>query len=333
MSIGSMPPTLAWGLEFTRFNRIEGLSTGALVEQKLGGGYTARLLGRIGFADLEPNVELGVSRTNLTRTITLRGYNRLMAANDWGNPLAFGSSLSSLLFGRDEGFYYRATGAELEWLRERPTGARISARLFAERQRAARKQLDRTLGPAFIPNVEARTGGYAGLASRLTHTKGLDPNGFRVFTDLRAEGAVSDSSSEVYGRMALDLTVTQGLGPAAAALTVSGGSSTSSIPPQRRWFLGGAHTVRGQRADTSSSGNAYWLGRLEVGTSVQGVRPVIFGDIGWTGPRELWQDVARPMSGVGVGASVLDGLIRLDLARGIHPEKLTRLYLYVDAKF
>jgi hypothetical protein len=333
MSIGSIPPTMAWGLELTRFNRVEGLSTGALLEQKLGGGYTATLIGRIGFADLEPNVELGVSRTNLTRTITLRGYNRLMAANDWGNPLAFGSSLSSLLFGRDEGFYYRATGAELEWLREKPTGARASLRLFAERQRTAAKELDRALGPAFVPNIDARKGGYAGLAGRLTHSRGLDPNGFRMFTDARAEGALSDSSSEVYGRMALDLTFTQGFGPVAAALTTSGGSSLGPVPPQRRWFLGGAHTVRGQRADTAMSGNAYWLGRLELGTAVQGVRPVIFGDIGWTGQRELWQDVARPMSGVGVGASVLDGLIRLDLARGIHPEKLTRLYLYVDAKF
>lgn len=333
MSIGSVPPTVTWGLEFTRFNRIEGLSTGALVEQKLGGGYTARLLGRIGFADLEPNVELGVARTNLTRTITLRGYNRLVSANDWGNPLAFGSSLSSLLFGRDEGFYYRATGAELEWVRERPTGARLSWRLFAEQQRTARQELDRALGPAFIPNVDARTGGYAGLASRLTHSKGLDPNGFRVFTDLRAEGAVSDSSNAVYGRGALDLTFTRGIGRIAAALTTSAGSSVGPVPAQRRWFLGGAHTVRGQPADTSLSGDAYWLSRVEIGTSVQGVRPLVFGDVGWTGPRELWQDVGRPLSGAGVGVSALDGLIRLDLARGIHPEKRVRGYLYVDAKF
>lgn len=333
MSIGSVPPRVYYGLEYTRFNRVEGLSTGALVEQTLGGGYTARLLGRIGYADLEPNVELGLSRTNLTRTITLRGYSRLVAANDWGNPLAFGSSLSALLFGRDEGFYYRATGAELEWVRERPTGARFAWRLFAEQQRSAVKELDRALGPAFIENIDARKGGYAGLASRFTHTKGVDPNGFRLFTDARAEGAVSDSSSAVYGRGALDLTMTQGLGRVAAALTVSGGSSVGPLPAQRRWFLGGAHTVRGQRADTSISGNAYWLGRLEVGTAVQGVRPVIFGDIGWTGPRELWQDVARPMSGAGVGASALDGLIRLDLARGIYPQKRTMLYLYVDAKF
>ncbi|MGH7639245.1 MAG: ShlB/FhaC/HecB family hemolysin secretion/activation protein [Gemmatimonadaceae bacterium] len=333
MSIGSVPPRVYYGLEYTRFNRVEGLSTGALVEQTLGGGYTARLLARIGYADLEPNVELGLSRTNLTRTLTLRGYNRLVAANDWGDPLAFGSSLSALLFGRDEGFYHRATGAELEWVRERPTGARFAWRLFAEHQRTAVKEVDRALGPAFIANIDARRGGYAGLASRFSHTKGHDPNGFRLFTDARVEGAVSDSSSAVYGRGALDLTMTQGLGRIAAALTLSGGSSVGPLPAQRRWFLGGAHTVRGQRADTSIAGDAYWLGRLEVGTAVQGFRPVIFGDIGWTGPRALWQDVGRPMSGAGVGASAFDGLIRLDLARGIYPRKRTMLYLYVDAKF
>ena len=32
--------------------------------------------------------------------------------SDWGHPLSFSAGLSALLFGRDEGFYYRATGAE-----------------------------------------------------------------------------------------------------------------------------------------------------------------------------------------------------------------------------
>src|SRR5437667_334569 len=128
-AIGAIPPTLKWGLEFTRFNRIEGFSTGALVEQRLGGGYTASLLGRIGHADREPNVEVTLARSNMTTTVRGRAYNRLVSANDWGNPLSFGSSLSALFFGRDEGFYYRTTGAELEW--ERTRGALLTWRLFA----------------------------------------------------------------------------------------------------------------------------------------------------------------------------------------------------------
>ncbi|HEU4994812.1 MAG TPA: ShlB/FhaC/HecB family hemolysin secretion/activation protein [Gemmatimonadaceae bacterium] len=330
-ALGAIPPSLKWGLEFTRFNRVEGLSTGALVEQQLGSGYTASLLGRLGHADLEPNVELGLARSNLVTIVRLRGYNRLVSASDWGNPLSFGSSLSALLFGRDEGFYYRSTGAELEW--ERNRGALITWRLFAERERTATPENSFSLGPRFIPNIVSRTGQYAGFATRLVHTKGLDPNGFRVFTDLRLESAVSDSASSVYGRGALDLTFTQGIGRVAAALTMAGGTSAGVVPAQRQWYLGGSYTVRGQRADTAQAGNAFWLGRLEVGGAVSGVRPVVFGDVGWVGDRETWRDVGRPMSGVGVGASMMDGLIRVDLARGLYPQKRLRFDAYLNAKF
>ncbi len=330
-AIGAIPPTIKWGLEFTRFNRVEGLSSGVLVEQKLGAGYTASLLGRIGHGDLEPNGELTLARSNLSKTVRATAYNRLVSAGDWGNPLSFGSSVSALLFGRDEGFYYRASGAEIEWARER--GARLSWRVFAERQRTAEVEINRALGPAFRPNLVARTGQYAGVASRFIHSAGLDPNGFRMFTDLRMESAMSDSASAVYGRGALDLTFTRGMGSIASAITVSGGSSAGPLPAQRQWYLGGAHTVRGQRADTAQRGSAYWLGRLEVGTAMQGVRPVVFGDIGWVGSRALWRDAGRPMSGAGVGVSALDGMIRFDVARGFFPEQRTRVYVYLDAKF
>lgn len=39
------------------------------------------------------------------------------------------------------------------------------------------------------------------------------------------------------------------------------------------------------------------------------------------------------MSGVGVGASVLDGLVRFDVSRGLYPLQRFRVDLYVDAKF
>jgi hemolysin activation/secretion protein len=91
--------------------------------------------------------------------------------------------------------------------------------------------------------------------------------------------------------------------------------------------------VRGQRADTAQSGNAYWLGRLELGKAMQGVRPVVFGDIGWVGDRGAWRDVTRPMSGAGVGASIMDGLIRFDVSRGIFPRQRFSVDLYVEARF
>ena len=80
-------------------------------------------------------------------------------------------------------------------------------------------------------------------------------------------------------------------------------------------------------------GETFWLGRLEVGGAVRGARPVLFGDVGWAGPRSLWSRPGRPMSGAGVGLSILDGLIRADLARGIYPRERMRFDMYFEARF
>jgi hemolysin activation/secretion protein len=151
-----------------------------------------------------------------------------------------------------------------------------------------------------------------------------------VLTDLRFEAAGGDS---LYGRAALDLTVSHGLGPLAGALTLSGGSSVGGLPPQRMWYLGGSQTVRGQSPDTSQSGNAFWLSRAELGANDAGIRPAVFADLGWVGDRSKLSQVGRPLSGVGAGVSFLDGLFRFDVARGIYPRKQYRLDLYLESKF
>ena len=50
---------------------------------------------------------------------------------------------------------------------------------------------------------------------------------------------------------------------------------------------------------------------------------------------QAWSDNAfgRPASGAGLGWSFMDGLIRLDVAKGIFPSKEWRSALYFDAKF
>ena len=133
------PPSVAYGLSMMRYNRVEGLSVGASIEQEVGGGYSGLAIARFGLADREPNVELTATRTNLTTSVHLSAYNRLASASDWGHPLSFGSSFSALMFGRDEGFYYRASGLELSGERAVSLGGgtRVAWRAFAERQRTA----------------------------------------------------------------------------------------------------------------------------------------------------------------------------------------------------
>lgn len=341
LSMGAQPPITLdprklpkpeWskGLRLMRYNRVEGLSLGVDAMQSIGGGFRIAALGRIGMADLRPNGEVTLARSNLTSTGFLTGYKRLVPAGDWGNPLSFGSSLSAVLFGRDEGFYYRADGVELGGRRER--GNVFEWRFFAERQTAAAPETDFSVfGSNLLPNVAARAGWVGGTALRAKGAIGSNPMGARFFPDLRAEMATTGDST--YARGAVDLTFTGGYKTLAGALTLSGGSSMGALPPQRRWHLGGTHTVRGQSPDTAQSGDAYWLARAELSRIVYGMRPVLFADLGWVGDRARVAEVGRPLSGAGAGFSLLDGLIRFDVARGVHPRKQWRVDLYVDAVF
>jgi hemolysin activation/secretion protein len=80
-------------------------------------------------------------------------------------------------------------------------------------------------------------------------------------------------------------------------------------------------------------GDAFWMASAEIGTSSVGIRKIIFADLGWAGNRDNLSHPGRPLSGAGIGASFLDGLIRVDVAKGIFPEKGIRANLYLEARF
>lgn len=326
------PPTIDWGLAHTRFNRAEGFASGAVVKQTLGRGYTLSLGGRASVADAQLNGDLTLARSNGRTQLRGTVYRRLAVSSDFGDPLSFGASLPALLYARDEGFYHRAWGGELAGTR--PMRGGLDWRLFAEQQWNAPVATRWSLfGGAnddrFIGNVVADQAWLYGGALRWRGSRGLDPTGWRASADARLEAATGDFA---YGREMLETTISRGLGPVAASLTGAAGTTQGEVPAQRHFFLGGLQSVRGQTAGTGY-GEAFWMGRLEIGSNRAGVRPVVFGDLGWTGPRDGWSQVGRPMSGAGVGASFLDGMIRIDLARGIYPRVQTRLDLYLEARF
>jgi hypothetical protein len=330
-------PTIHYGLDLTRYNRVEGFSTAVSVTEEFGKGYRAGIVPRFSLADAQFNGELFASRSNGRRQLQLGVYRRLDASNDFGDPLAFGSSLNAVLFGLDEGFYYRSWGGELT--SSNVGGGGFTWRLFGEQHRNAKVETQFSLANAmndveFLPNIQATRGTIGGAEIRYSRTFGVNPDGWRLLTDTRAEAAAGTFD---YARGAFDATVSRGLGGGfAAALTGSAGTSGGTLPPQRAWFIGGAHTVRGQRPSLTLPGlvgNSYWLGRAELGKQFTVVRPSLFGDIGWAGDRSAWSHPGRPVSGAGIGASILDGLFRMDVSRGIWPRKRTLLDVYFEARF
>ncbi len=330
---GPQAPKIDWGLSKTRYNRVEGFSTGAAISSALGAGYTATVDARGSLADRQLNGDFSLSRTNGRSTIQATVYRRLDVMTDFGTPLSFGASIPALLYARDEGAYFRTWGAEVSGTT--PKWGTLEWRLFAEQQWQADVNTRWTLfgggnDSRFIANPVAQQAKEFGGALRLHSSLGLDPNGFRLLSDVRVEGAGGDFS---YVRGLFDETVSHSLGSLlAGALTVSAGYSGGTLPVQRLFYLGGLQTVRGQTALTSN-GDAFWLTRAEIGTSNTASRVIGFADLGWAGARSSWNMPGRPLSGVGVGWSLFDGLVRFDLARGLYPSLQWRFDSYLEAKF
>ncbi|MFI5232675.1 MAG: hypothetical protein ACHQSE_09205 [Gemmatimonadales bacterium] len=330
---GPQPVTFDWGLSKTRYNRVEGFSTGVSVTSALGAGYTGTVDARGSLADRQLNGEASLSRTDGRSTVTGTIYRRLAVMTDFGTPLSFGASIPALLYARDEGAYYRTWGAEISGTT--PRWGTLTWRLFGEQQWKADVNTRWTLfgggnDSRFIANPAAEQAREFGGALQLHSSAGLDPAGFRLLSDVRVEGAGGDLS---YARGLVEETASHSLGSLlAGSLTASAGYSGGTLPVQRLFYLGGLQTVRGQTALTAA-GNAFWLARAEIGTSNPASRGIVFADLGWAGDRNAWRMPGRPLSGAGVGWSFLDGLVRLDLARGIYPSRQWRFDSYLEAKF
>lgn len=329
-------PSLHYGVQdgLVRYNRVEGLSLGARLDEVLGAGYSASLTGRLGVADLQPGFDLQARRSDGVRTLSLGVYRRLVPVDPWGDPLSLGSSIGNLTLGSDDAFYYRSWGVELGGRRD--GSATITWRAFAEEQRNADVNTQFSIYHAFgardgaPANIRAARAGEAGGTVALHDEFGLDPLGWRFAVGASLEGA---GGTFDYGRGSVDASVSRGLGESwAASMTASAGTSVGTVPPQRLWYLGGTQTVRGQ-VRGAEAGDAYWFTRTELSYGLVAVRPTVFFDLGWAGPRGDWTSPGRPISGAGVGVSLLDGLLHVDLAHGIQPSRSWRGAMYLDARF
>ena len=334
-AFGPQPLQLDYSINQQRYNRVEGLSLGTEVTWPLGAGYTASGQARIAVADWQPNGEVRLARSNGRTTVQGAVFRRLSVANDFGDPLSVGSSLATLLYGRDEGFYYRTAGVEVTWTRQTSNG-QLKWRAFGERHDPARKRWNFNLANAFsdtrvMPaNIVAETGEIAGGSGEWHASYGLDPRSWTVATDLRAEAA---GGSFNFARGLADITVARPLfWKLSFGQTMSVGTATDGVPLQREFYVGGLRTVRGQLAGTRI-GNTYWLSRSEIGYGSSASKRTVFLDLGWAGNRADFTRPGRPISGYGTGTSFVDGLFRIDVSRGIYPRKGTRIDLSLGARF
>ena len=203
--------------------------------------------------------------------------------------------------------------------------------MYAERQLPARVETDASLphlfdsSRRFRPNILADTATEFGAALAFRGSRPLSRS-VTLGGELAVNGATGDfdlARSSATVRMFITPP-----GPLAVAFSASAGTSVGDVPVQSRFYLGGAANLRGYPGGTLS-GDAFWAGRLEVANSFPAVRLAVFSDVGWAGDRDgFWR--GRPLIGAGVGASFLDGLVRLDLARALRAPTGWRFEVYVD---
>ena len=327
-------PSLRFGIGgagLLRYNRVEALSVGAREVFDFG-RVSLDLSARVGLADRQPNGEARLWHELPQVRWGLAGYRRLAVANPSTNPLGFMNSANALLFARDDGAYYRTAGAELTLDPATTVPQSYSWRLYAEHQSGVSKQTDVSLphlvsnGQVFGPNIAARTADEVGAALTLRGARGSDPTRIRGGADVTIDVALGTYD---VARLSFNAHMAMPLSSHVLAAVEGGvGTSAGPVPPQELWYVGGPATLRGY-SGFAAAGENFWRGRVELANRFPGARLLLFSDAGWAGPRAAgWSE--RPLLSAGIGASFLDGLVRLDLARALRAPRGWRLDCYVD---
>ena len=192
------PWSANWGWarqDLLRYNRVEGPSIGGRFDASLGGPYTFEASGFFGFADLDPKVRLDFERNSVRRRLRVGVYRELTATDPRGGYLGFGNSMYALLFGRDDGEYYRAAGVDFKWLPPAAARESFEFRAYAERQESVSTEIDFALfraldsGWSFRSNLEADEVEEVGAELRLSPWWGGDPFRTQVGLELYGQGA------------------------------------------------------------------------------------------------------------------------------------------------
>jgi hypothetical protein len=342
------PWDLNWGWarqDLLRYNRVEGPAVGGRFASSFGsflGPIDFRATGFFGFGDLDPKIRLEFEGSGVKRRVALGGYRELQTLDPGGRYLGIGNSLNAILFGRDDGEYFRATGADLVWRSPEAARETFRFRAYAERQDPLGRMTDFAVVRAFDqnwkfrPNVEADPAEEIGGELVLSPWWGTDPAAPQVGLELYGQAATwrtQDSTATTnYGRASAILRVAFPVTDPRWRVGMEAGAGTTwgDAPAQRQWFLGGPRTLRGYEAGVRS-GSSFARARLEAArVYTQAVTLSAFGDAGWAGHREHFynEDI---LYAVGLGASLLDGLIRMDVSQGLTGPKRFRVDLYVDA--
>ena len=298
-------------LRLLRYNPVEGVSVGTRVLRDFGWSRMM-LTTRFGTRSLElPDIDLTVQRDRPGHRLWLSLYRDLRSGElDAGGG---GGSPGVFLTEADSSAFHWSTGASLHVL---PGGGQrnwLSLTIFGERDTEIDTGVQRD-----------RLGAAVGLRPWWGGRDGALAGGGRTLV----RGSIGDNP-HVKAIAEAVLVVPLGGG---RSLGMQGGAAAvwGDPAPLDLWNLGSsANWLRGHR--NSVQLDRVWGARLDLQQPVRFLRASVFGDWVSTGDDDLYA--------AGVGLVFMDGIVRLDLARGFRfgrvgrPDPVLRLHLLGDAFF
>lgn len=300
-----------------RFNQVQGVNFEVSYPIPVGAWTTLQTRLMIPTTSFEWTGSVGLERGRFPTRSGVELFSGLQDADPLREVNGALSSISALLTGYDDGNYYLARGGRA-WVRfgELPVSGFFS--VFGERHEVAARRAFYSLltpdpseeGPADIPVDE---GNYFGMRTQVQLQFGEDPQSSVLLLRLHGQAATGVRDFVTLGTTT-DL-VSPLPGPFTLGLRLEAGVSGGRVPGQASYYLGGVRTVRGYSAATAS-GPSVLLLNAEIGTDLPLARLVAFADVGWTDSVDRLFSRA-PLSALGGGISIGDGIVRLDVARGL----------------
>ena len=273
-------------LRLLRYNPVEGMSLGTRLQRDLGWGRAA-LTARVGTEGVAPDVDLTLQRTHPGHTMLLSFYRSLRS----GAPGQGAGTPGPYVTGDAAGFHW-SHGAALRFLPRVGERNWLSLRLFAEQDAEIQTDVRRNrVGTAvsWRPWWGGQRPGSIGVGGRV---------GVRA-----SAGDNPHVRAIVEGALVIPLSSRLLLGMKAGTARVWGDPA-----PYHLWHTGtSGHWLRGHAR--SVGGSRLHMARIDLQRRIGFLRLSVFGDWASAGGQDYYA--------VGAGLVLMDGLIRVDLARGL----------------
>jgi len=294
-----------------RYNRVQGPSFGYGYALRVPGWSftTAQATARFGLSDARLTGQLGLVRDAPSGRWRVDGYVAIAEVEPFFKVNTFGNTMNGVFAAHDDADYYYAAGGRLGYETSLARGVELTLSGRIEDQQSvetdATSAINDFLGGSgnFPANPRVTEGTFIGATATLDGLVG------KGAWRLGAEGLSGEGV--MVGRFSAELRQSV-LGARGVTLTGRAGVATSDELPQMQVRLGGLKTVRGFDYGTRS-GQAFWSLQGDWTPLRGAVRPVLFVDVGQVGAiGGVFEQ--PPLVGAGVGMTVLNGIVRMDLS-------------------